>query len=110
MTVAASHTALALFGTSAPEPETIELVAGALSVVFSAGNLRSIRFGDVEVLRAIAYVVRDEDWGTYAPTLSHLVMDREPGSFRVAYDASCEARDGTRLEFSAVIVGRSDGS
>ncbi|MDE3174602.1 MAG: hypothetical protein KGM15_00645 [Pseudomonadota bacterium] len=54
--------------------------------------------------------MRDEDWGTYAPTLSHLVMDREPGSFRVAYDASRQARDGTRLEFSAVIVGRSDGS
>ena len=37
-------------------------------------TVRYIKLGDVEVLRAIAFLVRDENWGTYAPAIANLKM------------------------------------
>ncbi len=98
------------YGSPLPEPEALILTAGALSAELIAGNLRDIRFGDVEVIRAIAYIVRDKDWGTYAPVISNLKTLQDAGSFHVSYSASCSAPDGGALAFSAAILGRSDGS
>ena len=56
------------FGSAEPEPETLRLTAGALTVELIAGNLRDIRFDGAEVLRAVAYIVRDKDWGIYHPS------------------------------------------
>ena len=110
MTSADAESLLTWFGSAEPEPETLILTAGALTAELVAGNLRHIRFDSVEVIRAIGYIVRDEDWGAYAPVLSNLRIRQEFNSFRVSYDARCASRDGPRLDFSAVIVGRSDGS
>jgi hypothetical protein len=102
--------AIALYGSAEPEPEALALSAGALSAEFVAGNLRDIRFDGVEMIRAIGYIVRDKDWGTYAPVLSNLETRHDGGSFHVSYEARCQATDGAALTFSATIVGRSDGS
>ena len=48
------------------------LRAGALTAEFEAGNLRYIRFGGVEMIRAVSFIVRDKNWGTYNPTISDL--------------------------------------
>ena len=45
-------------GTEAPAPKARILRAGALSVEFGNGALRYIRVNDIEVLRAIAFLVR----------------------------------------------------
>jgi hypothetical protein len=100
----------ACYGSAEPEPETLLLCAGALTAELVAGNLRDIRFDGVEVIRAIGYIVRDKDWGTYSPALSNLVAIQRPDSFRISYDACCSAIDGDALAFSAAILGRSDGS
>ncbi len=52
-------------GTDETSPESITLKAGALTADLVAGGLRTIRYQGREVLRAIAYVVRDKDWGTF---------------------------------------------
>jgi hypothetical protein len=98
------------FGSAEPEPETLRLTAGALTVELVAGNLRDIRFDGAEVLRAVAYIVRDKDWGTYAPVLSNLKTHQEADSFRVSYDALCSDPSGGALAYRTTIFGRPDGS
>jgi len=53
-----------LCGTSAAETEPVRLTAGPLNADFVNGNLRMIRHGGTEVLRAIACRAR--------PRLGHL--------------------------------------
>ncbi|RUX76075.1 MULTISPECIES: hypothetical protein [unclassified Mesorhizobium] len=98
-----------LYGTRVVEAEPVRLSAGALSADFVNGNLRTIRHGGTEVLRAIAYIVRDRDWGTYEPNLMDLVIEQGADAFSVSYSASCLAPDGNRLGFRATIKGSADG-
>ena len=55
-----------LFGTEEPVSEPVALKAGPLEASLDAGNLRYIRVGGNEALRAIAFLVRDRNWGTYS--------------------------------------------
>jgi D-apionolactonase len=99
-----------LYGAAGPEPEVRKLRAGPLSAELVAGNLRAICFDGVETLRAISYIIRNKDWGTYAPALSNLVIEEDADSFLVRYDARCVASGGAVLAFSAKISGRSNGA
>ncbi|RWO67801.1 MAG: hypothetical protein EOS17_18410 [Mesorhizobium sp.] len=101
--------AFLLYGTRTVEAEPVRLRAGALSADFVNGNLRTISHGGTEVLRAVAYIVRDRDWGTYEPNLTDLIIDQAADAFSVSYSASCLAPDGTRLGFRATIQGSADG-
>ncbi|MBZ9906408.1 hypothetical protein LB557_10425 [Mesorhizobium sp. BR115XR7A] len=101
--------AFQLYGTRAAEPKPVTLRAGALSAELVNGNLRTIRHGGTEVLRAIAYIVRDRDWGTYEPDLTDLTIDQTDDRFSVSYAASCLGPDGSRLGFHATIEGSADG-
>ncbi|ESY86691.1 hypothetical protein NKJ59_06860 [Mesorhizobium australicum] len=101
--------AFQLYGTRAAEPKPVTLRAGALSAELVNGNLRTIRHGGTEVLRAIAYIVRDRDWGTYEPDLTDLTIDQQGDRFSVTYAASCLGPDGSRLGFHATIEGSADG-
>ncbi len=97
-----------LFGTEEPVAPLRILKAGALTAEFDAGNLRHIRFGGVEIIRAVSFIVRDRNWGTYNPVLSNLVVDERAGGFTVSYDA--RAGDGHQaFRFSARIEGDSAG-
>ncbi|MBZ9764494.1 hypothetical protein LB553_27020 [Mesorhizobium sp. CA8] len=98
-----------LYGTRAVEAEPVRLSAGPLSADLVNGNLRTIRHDGIEVLRAIAYIVRDRDWGTYEPTLPDLLVEQADDSFSVSYSAGCEGPDGSRLDFRATIEGHADG-
>jgi hypothetical protein len=101
--------AFLLCGTRSDEAEPVRLSAGALSADFVNGNLRTIRHDGTEVLRAIAYIVRDRDWGTYEPELTGLVIDQGADAFSVSYSASCIGPGGRRLGFHAAIKGFADG-
>ncbi|RWN31989.1 MAG: hypothetical protein EOR97_11090 [Mesorhizobium sp.] len=104
-----TNDAFLLYGTRTVEAEPVRLRAGALSADFVNGNLRTISHGGTEVLRAVAYIVRDRDWGTYEPNLTDLIIDQAADAFSVSYSASCLAPDGTRLGFRATIKGSADG-
>jgi hypothetical protein len=71
--------------------------------------LRWIRFGDVEVLRGIAFLVRDRNWSTPTPTITDLKITQADAGFRVSFQALCRTDDGA-LPWSAEIVGTADGS
>lgn len=98
-----------LYGTRQAEPAPRLLKAGKLTAQLAAGNLRTITYDGVEVLRAISYLVRDRDWGTYDPTLSNITVTQTETGFTVAYTARCAGPDGIILDISATIEGTADG-
>lgn len=98
-----------LFGTEEPVEAPIILKAGPLSVEFEVGNLRYVRFHGVEMIRAVSYIVRDRNWGTYNPKISNLKIITGSDYFHVSYDA--EAGDAIQnMRYSAVITGDSTGA
>jgi D-apionolactonase len=106
---AAPSRAVMLCGTEQTDPPPRVLRAGPLSAEFENGALRYVRFGSVEVLRGVAFLVRDENWGTFTPAISDLKIEEGPESFAVSYRAVC--RDAQRcLICAATISGKSDGA
>ncbi len=108
MTTAPSR-AIMLFGTEEPVTPPKMLRAGALTCELEAGNLRYIRIGGKEALRALSFIVRDRNWGTYNPIIENLKIGQGPDSFTVSYDATCKDAE-QELRYSAKITGGSDGT
>ena len=108
MTSAPSR-AVVLFGTEEPVTPPRLLRAGPLTCELEAGNLRYIRVAGKEALRALSFIVRDKDWGTYNPEISHLEVVEDADGFEVSYDARCKD-DVQELTYRARITGAADGS
>jgi len=98
-----------LYGTNMQEPEARELTAGALSVTLQDGNLRMLRFKGHEVLRAVAFLVRDKDWGTCNASIAGLSVRSENYGFTVSYNARFAAPSGANLDCEVSILGTPDG-
>jgi D-apionolactonase len=97
-------------GTRQKTPRAMSLKAGALTADFVAGGLRTIRYEGHEVLRAIAYVVRDQSWGTYHPEISECVVEKTKNAFTITYQARCSSADPSQtLTYQAHITGNSRG-
>ncbi|MBB3609210.1 hypothetical protein [Rhizobium sp. BK602] len=101
--------AFQLFGTRKTEVPPVRLSAGKLEVDVKDGNLRTVTYDRTEVLRAVSYLVRDRDWGTYAPSLSELKIDQGTDAFSVSYVASCHGPDETRLDIRVRISAEAGG-
>lgn len=98
-----------LFGTEEPVAEAIRLEAGPLTAELEAGALRYIRLNGVEVIRGIAFLARDRNWGTCLAEITDLAVEQGPEGFSARYEATC--RDGAAsIRYRARIVGRPDGS
>ncbi len=102
------HHPIALFGCEEPVEPPRTLSAGPLTATLQGGNLRHIRVGGHEAIRAISCVVRDPEWGTYAPAISDLVVEDRTDGFLVHYDALCREA-GQEYRYRARIEGRPDG-
>jgi hypothetical protein len=101
--------AVKLFGTELQEAKGRVLHAGPISAVLDNGALRYIRLGEVEVLRAIAFLVRDENWGTYTPEIRNQKIRQTPQGFTVTYDARC-GEPGRALAYHAEISAKPEGT
>ncbi len=100
--------AIKLFGTEVPDGKRRELKAGHLTAMLDNGGLRYIRYRGVEVLRGIAYLVRDKNWGTYAPAIEGLKARQGKDSFTVSYGATCRDADQA-IHYDAKIEAKADG-
>ncbi|MGR9145600.1 D-apionate lactonase (plasmid) [Rhizobium leguminosarum] len=100
--------AFQLYGTRLVDPPPVRLRAGKLEADLANGNLRTIRYDGTEVLRAISYLVRDRDWGTYSPEITDLRIEQSDDRFEVAYLARCEGPDDTRLVIDVRITASAD--
>ena len=80
-----------LYGT--PEPPVIleSITIGQLSFTLEEGALRHIKVGGIEIIRCIAFLVRDRDWGTLTPRLSLLSSESADTSFSLHLEAEFEA-------------------
>src|SRR3954452_2392197 len=92
------------FGTDEPVIKPKILSAGPLTAEFDAGNLRHIRVAGVEVIRAISFIVRDKDWGTYNPIISDLRITEREDRFEVSYNAVAKD-ERQEFRYRATIVG-----
>ncbi|MBV9076317.1 MAG: hypothetical protein JO048_02395 [Methylobacteriaceae bacterium] len=100
--------AVRLYGTEEPVATPRRLTAGPLTAELEAGNLRYIRFHGHELLRAVSFIVRDRNWGTYNPEIRDLTVEESPDGFHVSYEATAsDARQGFR--YRARITGGRDG-
>ena len=95
-----------LYGTDESVEAPRILRAGPLTAELETGNLRHIRFHGREMIRAISFIVRDKNWGTYAPKISQLDLREASDSFRVSYEAMIEGE----FRYSTVITGQANGS
>ncbi|ANP89195.1 hypothetical protein [Rhizobium leguminosarum] len=100
--------AFQLYGTHLVDPQPVRLRAGKLEADLANGNLRTIRYNGTEVLRAISYLVRDRDWGTYNPEIADLKIEQSDDRFEVTYLARCDGPDDTKLIIDVRIVGSPD--
>ena len=100
--------AVKLCGTEEIDSPSRKLIAGPLTAELENGQLRYVAFNGVEALRGIAFLVRDQNWGTYTPRIGTLSVTEGAGNFTVEYKALC-ADDNQRLEYEARISGSSDG-
>ena len=98
-----------LFGTEeeVSPPEIVK--AGELTAEFEAGNLRYVRYAGVEMIRAVSFIVRDRNWATYTPLLSNLLIEQDPESFAISYDAETRDKDQA-FRYSAKIKGSAKGT
>ena len=103
-----SH-AIALTGTEQPEAPGRVLSAGPMSVELDNGQLRYLKVNGVEVLRAIGFLVRDENWGTYTPAISNLKVDQRADGFSVSFHAVCKRAD-QEIAYDATIEGTREGN
>jgi hypothetical protein len=101
--------AVKLFGTDQPVEPMRRLSAGPLTAELDAGNLRYVRLNGAEAIRAISFIVRDRNWGTYNPAVWDLRVEENADGFTVTYAASCGDAD-QNFEYEARIVGRTDGT
>ena len=85
--IAGPSRAIRLCGTDTVDTPSRLLTAGPLTAELEAGALRYIRIGSVEVLRAIAFLVRDENWGTFSPKIENLKIDGDKATGTVGTDA-----------------------
>lgn len=96
----------ALYGTDVPPGPVRRLVAGAASVTLEGGNLRHLRAGETELIRAVAFLVRDRDWGTLAPEIRDLRIV-EGGETRISYAATYHS-GAARLDVDVAITLTAD--
>ncbi|CAB3752332.1 hypothetical protein [Paraburkholderia solisilvae] len=100
--------AVALTGTTQSEAEPVRLEAGPLCVEFDGGGLRYLCYEGEEVIRAIAFLARDENWGTHPLKLDDVQIEQRADAFEVLFRGTC-GPSGKELQLAASIVGHADG-
>jgi hypothetical protein len=96
-------TAMLYYGTTQSVPDARQLRAGPWKASLIDGALHEIRYQDIEVIRSVAFLVRDKDWGTCRPTVKGIEIDETQDGFRISYRAQYVNPDGDTLGYSLSI-------
>lgn len=70
--------AVALYGTAEPAAPGRRLSCGALSLTLMADSLRALCWHGIELVRGVAWPIRDPDWGTLETQTLEDVLDATP--------------------------------
>ncbi|MEO8667076.1 MAG: hypothetical protein ABI399_01055 [Bauldia sp.] len=101
--------AIKLYGTEEPAPEQRVLTAGPVTATLENGMLRWIKIGEAEVIRAVAFLIRDRNWSTATPEITDLAIDESGGGFKVRFTARCPTLDGAFV-WRGAFTGTPDGT
>ncbi|MDR3013900.1 MAG: hypothetical protein LBV56_00595 [Delftia acidovorans] len=85
-------------------PGPRQLQAGPLSAELADGCLRSVRYGSLEILRSVAFAVRDEQGDRCVPAAGELSLREKADRFEVCYETAVDC-DALRLAWRVRIVG-----
>jgi len=96
------------YGRAEPPPAAIPLRAGGLTLVYQAGDLRTICLGSQELIRRVYMAVRDVNWNTIPGQLSDLEINAGDDHFHIRYQAVHEAGP-LRFRWTATITGDREG-
>ena len=100
---------LALFGSAETPPPYRLFSAGPLSFGFEDGAVRHVRWHGIEVIRGIAYLLRDGNWASPALTLGDMDAGSDGDSVQIEFPAS--VRDGDVVfDLTARIAATADGT
>jgi hypothetical protein len=102
------HDALVLFGTEEPPVASRTLQAGAWSCTFADGAVRGLRWKGIEIVRGIAYLLRDTHWGTAPGRIEHLQLTQDAERFALRFELTMPL-GGATLVARARIEGHADG-
>ncbi|AOW14685.1 hypothetical protein LPB72_05065 [Hydrogenophaga crassostreae] len=100
--------ALRIWGTLQPAAPSRVLTAGDLSCEWSEGSVRNLRWRGVEVIRGIAYLLRDTSWGTAPCKVDGFEVDQTPDQFVAHFVLTMQLGEGT-LRASASVRGDASG-
>ena len=95
-----------LTGMHEAEEPPLTLRAGRLTAELADGNLRSIRHDGVEIIRGIAFLIRDRDWGTHRPEIHGQQVETAPGRFDVRYRATFRGPEDSVISVDVTLSGR----
>ncbi|WP_158046844.1 hypothetical protein [Skermanella pratensis] len=95
-----------LYGTEIPPAVPRVLRAGGLSAELEDGAVRAVRWHGVEILRGIAYLVRDTGWGTLPATLSNLFIEESGEAFAASFEGAVAGGFAYRAEIRGDAEGR----
>ncbi len=90
--------------------DDLSLRAGPLTMQLdrNTGFLRDVRWGNLEVLRGIYVAVRDSNWDTVKPRVSHLSVVQREDSFDVTFWVACQ-RETIDFRWKGEIRGSAEG-
>ncbi|MFN3649306.1 MAG: hypothetical protein ACK47B_06960 [Armatimonadota bacterium] len=91
--------------------QALQLRAGPLTLLFEPelAFLRYVRLGSTEVLRGIYAAVRDQNWGTVPPRVTHLQVEQAAESFRLSFDVEC-IQEEIDFAWRGTLTGDASGS
>jgi D-apionolactonase len=98
-----------LYGTDEPPARRLPLRAGPLAAELVDGGIRRLAWNGVEIARGIAFLIRDDAWGTLPATLGEAVVEAGEDRFRATWDGTI-GTGPDRFAFRARVDGDAAGS
>ncbi|WP_180899497.1 hypothetical protein [Martelella soudanensis] len=83
---------VSLYGTSQKPAVSERLVYGDVAVTLQEGALRHLTFRGTEIMRSVAFLARDRDWGTIAPGIGAIFRERDE-ALRIAIPMTFRSGD-----------------
>lgn len=99
---------LRTFGTSQNVRPKRLLKSGQLCCELEDGAVRHVHWRGVEIIRGIAYLLRDADWGTVPSTIDGLAIEESDERFQVDFDLQWKVQ-GSTMSAKARIQGHASG-
>lgn len=97
-----------LYGTTRPPAPMRKIACGPIDMLLEQDRLRTIRYHGVEVLRGVAFIVRDRNWGTAVVEISDLTVQEEDDCLHIQFAARCDTL-GEILDHNAEITLSGNG-